>query len=40
MRLRKKSIKGIIRVKDGFRDGFRTYIGCEHRREKIGLVSK
>jgi hypothetical protein len=34
MRLRRKSIREFIRVKDRFRDGFRTYIGCEHRRRE------
>jgi hypothetical protein len=32
MSFRRKSIREIIDVKDGFRDGFKTYIGCGHRR--------
>jgi hypothetical protein len=34
MRIKRKHIKGIIGVRDGLKDGFRSYIGYGHRRGK------
>jgi hypothetical protein len=40
MSLRRKNIRGIIEIKDGFRDEFKTYIGCGHRggEDRIGFI--